>query len=200
MRRLLERPHFRSWLALIGVTTFIFGTIFVLMQQTARFSANDRPTEIANIASERLRNGADPSDVMPEVNTNTKTTSLPFVIVTTQDREVLANSLDIDGNFNSLPPKGVFDSALNHQNLITWRPTNNVRLATTVNYIDTGAKKYFVVTGQSLKYTEEKIATYAQLTVAGWIASISWMTLVYFFAGHLHEQTSKSHKSSTKKS
>lgn len=43
--------------------------------------------------------------------------------------------------------------------------------------------------------TEDQITTYRLLAAAGWLAGVSWVTLVYFFAGHLTEQTKLKRKS-----
>lgn len=187
MRRLLEKPYFRSWLAMVGVITILAGTAYVLAQQSARIDANDKSTDMVNLVSVRLANGAEPTQAVPEYNSDVSANDLAFAVITSKDRQVLASTLNINNNFSILPPRDVFDNAVNKTNSLTWQPSKNIRLAISIRLESVDSKEYYILGGHSLRNTDEKIEKYISLALAGWLVSVSWVTLVYFFAGHLHE-------------
>jgi hypothetical protein len=60
----------------------------------------------------------------------------------------------------------------------TWEPESGVRAATRVTKYGKSPDDGYIITGQSLKPYEDKIATYTWIAVAAWIASIAWSYLL----------------------
>jgi hypothetical protein len=178
MQRLLGSPTFRVWLALVGVATLIIGASYAMAQQSTRLSADDLPLTTLQVAKQELQNGSNAKDVVPTLKTNLRNDNSVFMIITDNSQHVIASSATLGGQ-TPLPPIGVFSFTDQHgTDRFTWEPESGVRAATRVTKYGKSPDDGYIITGQSLKPYEDKIATYTWIAVAAWVASIAWSYLL----------------------
>ncbi len=149
-----------------------------MVQQSTRMSADDQPIIVGETILKELSSGAQPSDTVPELKTDLRQDPTVFAIVTDGERHVIASSASLDGK-TPLPPKGTFDfTKTNNTDHYTWQPSSDVRLATRMYKYGTDNNGGYIITGQSLKLTENKINTYTVLAAAAWIAVLIWSSVI----------------------
>jgi len=178
MMKLLGNLQLRLWLALAGAATLVIGSSYAMVQQSTRLSADDLPLTTAQVAKQELQSGSNPKDIVPSLNTNLKTDSSVFTIITDSSKHVLASSATLDG-LSPLPPNGVFSFTNTHgTDHFTWQPQTGVRLATRVISYGKSPNDGFIITGQSLKQYEDRISTYTYIALAAWLAVLAWSYLL----------------------
>lgn len=149
-----------------------------MTQQSTRLAADDQPLVAAQTAQKELENGAAATDTVATLKTDLRSDSSVFVIVTDSSLHVLASSATL-GNKTPLPPAGVFDYTRTHgTDHFTWQPEPGVRLATRVLAYGSGASGGFIISGQSLRQAESRIAIYGRLALSAWLASLAWATII----------------------
>jgi hypothetical protein len=174
MQELLAKPKFQLWLAIVGSSTLLLGAAYAMVQQSTRLSANDIPKFTAQNVVSDLNNGTSPDDLVAS-NVDLASDYLgPFVVVTDNDRNILASSASLNGK-KPLPPPGTFDFTKDHgSDRFTWEPASSVREATYMTKYNSG----YVIAGQTLKPFENRINTYTDIAAAAWLAIIAWVTLI----------------------
>lgn len=178
MMRLLNNAQVRLWLALAGTATLVLGASYAMVQQSTRLSADDLPLTTAQVAKQELQAGSVASDIVPTLKTDLKYDTGVFMIITDNSRHVLASSATLSGQ-TPLPPSGVFSfTSLHGTDHFTWEPQTGVRLATRVIKYGNSPNDGFIITGQSLKPSEERISTYSWMALAAWLASLAWTYLL----------------------
>jgi hypothetical protein len=178
MFKLLRHVQVRIWLAIVGVATLILGTSYAMVQQSTRLSADDLPLTTAQVAKQELQSGSNASDVVPTLKTDLKNDTSVFMIITDNTKHVIASSAVLDGQ-TPLPPSGVFSFTAAHgSDHFSWQPQTGVRLAARVEKYGKSPDDGFIITGQSLKPFEDRIATYTWLALAGWLAVLAWSYLL----------------------
>ncbi len=164
------------WLASLAIITLIFGTIYGVVQQSLRQSANDPQVQIAQDTAAQLNAGS-----MPEQFNNGRVdmrqSLAPFVIIYDKQGEPVGGSGFLD-NKNPTIPLGVMqNSSANKYNAITWQPDNDVRVAT----VTVAANNYYVTSGRSLKEVEKRENKTMLITSVGWLASITTLAAAFWF-------------------
>jgi hypothetical protein len=188
MKKLWERTEFRLWLAIVGSATLLLGAAYSMVQQEARLSLNDRPVSVTDSAKRLLESGSEPSDVVARQKTNLSQDDWLFTIVTDSSRHVLASSAILNGK-TPLPPKGVFDYTQKHgSDTITWQPAKNVRLATYASTYKTDTGSGFVISGQSLKQTEDRLNKITFIAFAAWVIIVAWVSAILLLPGALKKK------------
>jgi hypothetical protein len=179
MKNPFGNPLFRAWLAVVGTATLVLGGSYAMVQQSTRLSADDLPLTAAQTARQELQNDANAKEVVPTLKTDLRSDSSVFMIITDDSQHVVASSAMLDGQ-TPLPPRGVFSFTKQHgSDHFTWEPSPGVRMATRVVYFkskNTGSG--FIITGQSLRPYEDRIATYTWIAAAALTAAIAWSYLL----------------------
>ncbi len=158
---------FRRYFCAAVLLAVIFGTMYVLVQQSARMQANDTPTLIATQAAKQLDAGLG-LDSINMGATDLANNPIPFVIVYDKNGKAVAGSGYLDKEL-AVVPKGVLTHAKSgSNNAVTWSPKDSVRIAS----VTVAAKDYYVLGGQSLKLTEEHAHRLLLLTIAGYAATL----------------------------
>lgn len=192
MYRYLLRPNLRLWLALVGTSTLVLGTAYAMVQQSTRQSVNDWPRDSAQLVKRQLEGGATAADavaVVAPIKTNLKEDLAGFVIVTDDNRNVLASSL---AGETPLPPQGVFEhTKSNGANDLSWQTASGVRVAMQALSYKAGNASGFIITGQSLQPYEERTKIYGELALAAWVAIIAWSWMTLLMPIKLPEKTKK---------
>lgn len=191
MYEVLGRQSVRLWLAIVGSATLIIGAAYTMVQQSTRESANDVPLAIAQTVKSELESGAAPSDLVSTRKIDLKNNINPFVIITDDSGHVVASSALLNGQ-TPLPPKGVFSyTAVHNQDEFSWQPAAKVRLATEVLTYGKAPNSGFIVTGQSLKQSEDRVEIYTKLAVAAWLATVAWVTLMLLILERFRPRSKK---------
>ncbi len=178
MNKLLGNPLVRAWLAIIGSAALILGAAYAMVQQSTRLSADDLPLTTAQVAKQELQNGSNAKDVVPTLKTDLRNDASVFMIITDNSQHVLASSAVLDGQ-TPLPPRSVFSFTGDHgTDHFTWQPAAGVRMATRVTTYGHSPDNGFVITGQSLKPYEDRIAIFGWITLAAWLAVVAWAYLL----------------------
>jgi len=186
MDRLLGNSLVRSWLALVGVATLVLGAAYAMAQQSTRLSANDLPLTTAQVAKQELQSGSNARDVVPTLKTDLRTDDSVFMIITDGSQHVVASSAVLDG-LTPLPPRGVFSYTDVHgSDHFTWEPAPGIRAAARVTKYGLNQSDGYIITGQSLRPYEDKIATYSWIALAAWIALIAWSYLLLLLPAAAH--------------
>jgi hypothetical protein len=178
MKGIWAKPQGRAWLAIVGSSTLVLAAAYVMAQQSTRLAADDLPLATAQTVQQELNKGLSPSDVIPTTKTDLSSDAATFVIVTDNSQHVLASSAQLNGK-TPLPPEGVFKyTNANNTDHFTWQPAGNARLATRVLSWGNGSNGGYIIAGQSLKQSENRIDEYTALSAAAWIALVGWSSLV----------------------
>lgn len=153
---------FKNWLPLAISIIMLSALIFVGVQHNYRQSANDPQIQIAEDIVAAIGQGQ-PADaiVSPEPTADMAKGLSPFLIVYNESGSALGGSVQLDGKIPVLPA-GVFNEAKkNGQHRLTWKPKDDVSMATVVMYYG-GEKPGFIAVGRSLREVEKRIS---QMTI-----------------------------------
>lgn len=158
MRRII------GWAAAVVVVTLIFGSMYVVFQQSGRRTANVAPAAAAAAQLQLL--GSVPAPAVPRVELTTD--SGVFVIVYGSDDKPEAGSVTLHGALPAVPP-GVLDTArASGTDVVTWQPDPGLRMAVVAR----SSAGRVVVAGQSLapfEATDRIIMLYLALA---WLGSV----------------------------
>jgi hypothetical protein len=143
----------RHWLPLALITVAMCALIYLIAQQSLRWSANDPQIQWAEDAAATLGEGGSLSGIAPDVKVDIARSLAPFLIVYDERGEVLASS----GFLHKKPPVlpgGVLDYVKQHgEDRISWQPEPGVRIAAVVTGYN-GEYAGYVLAGRSLKEVE----------------------------------------------
>ncbi len=159
------------------VTTILFGTIYAVVQQFDRLSANDVPLRLASQVAAELREGQSATlDAQPHVDLSRSLA--PFVVVEDAQGSPTAGSGFLRGSLVSLPTDVLSSAARTGTDTVTWQPRNGLRFATVTLRVG----DQFVSAGQSLQPSESRDGTFQLLIGSGWLAAMlviagSWFWL-----------------------
>jgi hypothetical protein len=178
MKKLWEQEEFRLWLAIVGSATLLLGASYSMVQQEARLSANDLPVSASESAKHLLESGSEPTEVVANQKNDLRQDYSPFSIVTDSSKHVLASSASLDGK-TPLPPAGVFDYTNKHgSDTITWQPAKDVRLAIYATTYKANSGTGYIISGQSLRQTEDHINKITVIAIAAWLLIVAWVSAV----------------------
>ena len=170
---------FLDWLPLAIVSTILFFTIYAVVQQSIRQSANDPQIQMAEDYADSLAKGTNPNSIVNATSFDISKSLSTFVIVVDPNDKVISSSAQI-GNSYPVPPKGVFDYAKNHDdNRLTWQPQNGVRLAIVVKKYFYNKTTSYIVVGRNLREIEMRENAIEEMIGAAWLAALilSWFAI-----------------------
>lgn len=168
----------------IGLPLAVIGAIIIAIgyindQQTLRQLANDPQIYLAQDASLRVLAGGKPGGFANAIPIESDTA--PYILFFNATGTAIAGT----GLLHSAPPtlpQGVLDTAKqNGRNAITWEPEPGLRHAIVV----IPAGQYFVVSGRSLKFTEEQSAALAKRALIGWLLMLVSVVIVSMISAYL---------------
>lgn len=174
-----KKSLLRVWLAIVGAATLVLGASYAMVQQSARLAADEQPLTALSDAKQKLSEDIAPNEVVPDEETDLREDSSVFVIITDENKKVIASSALLDGQ-SPLPTKDVFARAEQAgKDNFTWEPKKGVRHAVSIQKFDDNAGGY-ILAGKSLKETEQKIVTYTQIAVFTWLGIVILTMLMLF--------------------
>jgi hypothetical protein len=184
MRRTLSKLH--VWLATCFMSVVLVGMVYVAVQQNYREDANDPQIQLAEDTAAALNAGRPASGLVSGEDVDMGASLAPFVIITDQNRHVLASSGQLNGRV-PLPPAGSFEQAAAgkgkytdtpHENRITWQPTAGVREAAVIVSYHGG----YVVAARSLREVEGRESQLTLYCAAALAVLLAGLSAIFWFA------------------
>jgi hypothetical protein len=161
----------RYWLPLAAVITLLSGLIYLAVQQSLRWGANDPQIQMAEDAGAALATGGTPASVLPAAQVEISSSLAPFLVVFNDSGEPLASSARLHGAAPALPP-GIFDyTRQKGEDRVTWQPEPGVRIAAVVVSFG-GTQPGFVLAGRSLREVEIRATQAEQITGIAWLVTL----------------------------
>ena len=162
----------RYWLPLAVVTTLLSGLIYLEVQQSLRWGANDPQIQMAEDAGAALTAGGTPASVLPAAQVEISSSLAPFIVIFNDSGEPVGSSAQLHGVTPALP-SGIFDYARQKgEDRITWQPELGVRIAAVVVAYG-GAQPGFVLAGRSLREVEIRETLAQQITGIAWLVTLA---------------------------
>lgn len=170
-----------------SIITVMILLIYASVQQVHRSSANDPQIQIARDLSNAMSKGKS-IDRLISTDTIDITQSLS---VFTEVFDKNGDPLKTTGYLNSRipqPPPGVlkFTNA-NHEDVLTWQPQNNVRMAMVFEKIDAPGEG-FVAVGRSLQQTEVRESSLVKMIGIAWITCIIILFVHFLIQSYLYKK------------
>jgi hypothetical protein len=178
-----------GWLAAAIITTLVFGSVYVTLQQFGRHSANAAPAAAA--AAQVQQMGSAPSaGPRPELTAD----SGVFVIVFGEDNKPAFSTVMLHGEL-PVVPAGVLETARAlGSDHVTWQPEQGLRMAVVARQAPGGV----VVAGQSLTPFEDGDRMSQLILASGWAASMAVLAAAYAATGLIRRRQGGVHDGSLK--
>lgn len=163
------------WLTAFLLLTLIFGSIYGISQQVVRQAADDPQIQIAEDVKTYLEQGVGPENFTTN-KVDVRKSLAPFIIIYDKDGALVSGSGYIDEEVPVIP-KDVLDSVgSSPYHTVTWEPKDGVRVAAVV----TKTEENYVVSGRSLRVSEERTLNLIYLIAAGYAAALFILVTTYF--------------------
>ncbi len=154
----------RHWLAVqVLVVSVLFTSMYGLVYVLNRSLANDMPELLATQTAKQLDAGLG-LDSVTMAPTDIANHPVPFVIIYDKKEKAVAGSGYLDKKLAQLPRGVVQHATPGKPHAVTWGPRKNIRIAS----VTVAAKNYYVVGGQSLQTTQNRLQRLLWLTLAGY--------------------------------
>ena len=139
-----------NWIIASFILVIIFGTIYLVVQQSQRNDANYPQIQIAEDTAAALNAGITPQSLLGSpVDINSSLA--PFIVIYDKSGQVVASSGLLNGR-DAKCASGCFNFIHNKDySFVTWQPQPGVRDA----LVSVAANKYYVLSGRSLKEVEK---------------------------------------------
>ena len=166
-----------SYLSTLAVVTIVTALIYTCVQQIYRMTANDPQIQIARDAAHQLEQNRPVTSFTSDTVDLSKSMAV-FTAYYDADQKPIASTGYLNGAMPKLP-EGVLDFVKKHaENLITWQPRKDVRIAAIVKYVSSPTVSY-VVAGRSLQEVEVREGNLSKMIIIAWIlcffiVSINW--------------------------
>ena len=172
----------RTWLPLALAGTIIMVTVYVVVQQTIRQSANDPQIQLAEDGAASLANGFSPYSLIGNVKVDIGNSLAPFVTIYDESGQVVASTGYLGGQV-PVVPKGVLDFAKTHDDdRLTWQPASTTRLAAVVKYYSGKNSSGYIVAARSLCEVEVREGFVELAVGAAWVALLVAMFMVSLYS------------------
>jgi hypothetical protein len=152
-----------GWLAAAVITTLIFGSVYVSLQQLGRRSADAAPAAAA-AAQVQLIGSEPPGAPRLELGPD----SAVFIIVYGEDDKPTSGTVTLHGSLPVLPAGVLRAARTSGSDAVTWQPEPGLRMAVVAR----PAAGKVVVAGQSLTPFENRDRMVLLFLSAGWLGSL----------------------------
>jgi len=177
--------HFAAAVIVTGIIMLIYASV----QQSHRSSANDPQLQLARDLSSTLSAGRPITNLLP-----------PDTIDIAQSLAVFAETFNHQGSplqstgfLNGQPPQppgGVLDfTTKNQEDVITWQPQSDVRMAMVYEKVNSPAIACIAV-GRSLKEVEIREGNLVKMSGITWIACMAVLLVHLLVQTYLYRRTS----------
>ncbi len=168
----MKNSSLLTHVAVAIIITGIILLVYAAVQQTYRSTANDPQLQIARDLSAAISSGKSINNQLPYDTIDLSRSLAVFAEIFDKN----GNPLQSTGLLNGAPPKppaGIFEYANeNVEDVLTWQPKNNVRMAMVFEKINAPGEG-FVAAGRSLKETEVRENNLVKMIGITWIACMA---------------------------
>ncbi len=164
----------------------LVGLVYGVVQQNYREAANDPQIQLAEDAAAALNAGHSPASLVFATQVNMSASLAPSIIITDQNRHVLASSGELNGSV-PLPPAGTFEAAaaghgkytdIPHEDRVTWQPAAGIREAAVIVPWNGG----YVVAARNLREVENRTSRLGEDCAAALIVLLAGLSVIFWFA------------------
>jgi len=171
------------------IITAILLTVYACVQQAHRSSANDPQLQMARDISSDLKNGKPITKFLTDT-INLQESLAAFIEIFDATGKPVQSTGFINGNLPQ-PPNGVFEfTNAKAEDVLTWQPQADVRLAMVFEKINS-AGKGFVAVGRSLKETEMRESNLIKMVGIAWIGCLFAVLLHLFIQSWYFKRSAK---------
>ncbi len=165
-----------AWLPFAAISTLAVFLVYGAVQQNYRQSANSPQIQMAEDAAALLEKGEVPAAVVPRnEQIDVKESLAPFIMVFDNNKTLLESSMKLGGRI-PVPLSGTFEHG---ENIFTWQPEPGVRIASVLMPYE-GERPGYVVTGRSLRETEDLISRFGFMALLAWLAMLGSTFVLVF--------------------
>jgi hypothetical protein len=158
------------------IITVIMLTIYATVQQSYRTAANDPQLQIARDMKKALSEGKSINKLFPVDNIDLKESLAVFAELFDKNGKPIQSSGLLNGALLQ-PPQGIFSYTAEHsEDVLTWQPQNNIRIAMVFEKASTTDVGYIGV-GRSLKETEIRESNLIRMILIAWIACVGLLLI-----------------------
>ncbi|HEY4874234.1 MAG TPA: hypothetical protein VIH86_01555 [Puia sp.] len=158
------------------ITTILCLLIYASVQQGYRTAANDPQIQLASEIKNHLEQSRSIENIFPCDSIDLLKTLSIFAVLYDNQCHVIESSASLN-NENPILPKGVFDVVkINGEDIVTWQPKKNVRMAMVVMKVNSAQVNYVAV-GRSLSETEVRESDLLFMVFIGWIICMSFISI-----------------------
>ena len=160
--------HFVAAIIITGIILLVYACV----QQVHRSSANDPQLQIARDLSAAISSGKSKNNLFQHDTIDLSQSLAVFTEIFDKNGNPLQSSGFLNGTLPK-PPAGIFKYAdANVEDVLTWQPENDVRMAMVFEKINAPAEG-FVAAGRSLKETEVRESNLLKMVAIVWFACIA---------------------------
>jgi hypothetical protein len=172
-----EVKYFLAFSLFITVTVVF---ICAVAQNILRSIANDPQIQLAEDASYLLGHSAPMGPIVPEASVELLRNLGPFIQVYDEKGSLLDGNALLNGISPKISKNDLLYAKKHRENRITWQPEAGTRIATIIFHYE-GQNPGYVVSGRSLRETENKIGNIGKLCFFFWFGMISLLGGFFFF-------------------
>ncbi len=184
---MINQRVFVSWLPVAIATTIILGTVYAVVQQNYRQSANDPQIQLVEDSAAALSQGLPPEQLASGASNVDITKSLAAFVMIFDDKGKTLVSSAVLGSSSPTLPVGVLDSTRNlNVNKITWQIPSGQRFAAVIKHWNsTNGTSGFELVARSLREIEEREFQLEMIIAAAWIVAMvatliaEWLKFLY---------------------
>lgn len=176
MEKFLKDKKSLIFVAILAVITMIFVTMYAVVQQDERQSANDPQIQIAEDAAASLDSGGSFQSIILPTRIDIAKSLSVFTAAFDDSGKPLGSSGYLNDELPTLPP-GVFDYMRSEgEDRFIWQPEKGVRDAVVVAKYSGG----FVMAGRSLREVEKRESGLLTMVFASWAVSMVIAGFCYY--------------------
>lgn len=183
MKYALLISHTAAAIIITGIMLCMYATV----QQTYRSSANDPQIQIARDISGALMKGRSINKLLPVDIINLEESIAVFAELFDKSGKPVQSTGLLNGQLPQ-PPRSVMDYTNNNkEDMITWQPQSNVRMAMVfekVNAADIG----YIAVGRSLKETEVRESNLLKMVAIVWIICMAALLVHFLIQSYLNKR------------
>ncbi len=165
------------------LVSILYLTIYIVVQQVVRQSANSPQIQMAEDTAYGLSNGQSPEILLNTPRINPLQSLAPFTIVYDIKGNVLSTTLSSSVYLPEIP-KGVLEYVqARAEDRFTWQPKSNLRIAAVMTEYVSKNGGGFVLVGRSLREVENLESYLENIVGTTWIMSLILIfifTRIYF--------------------
>jgi hypothetical protein len=170
----------KYFLAFVFFTAIILVFVYAVAQNILRSGANEPQIQIAEDASFLLAHNAPMGPIVPEASVELLRNLGPFIQVYDEKGSLLDGNALLNGVSPKISKEDLLYTKQHGENRITWQPEAGTRIATIIFHYD-GQNPGYVVSGRSLRETENRIQDIAKLCFFMWFGLVFVVGICSFF-------------------